>query len=218
MAKASKSSRALTAAKPEGVSEAERQAEIALDPRLTGAAAAECYASSVFGTVKVEELYVVLSRRARDVRDNKLGSIEDMLTGQAAALDAIFTHLARRAHCNLAEHFTAAERLMRLALKAQGQCRATLETLAAIKNPPVVYARQANIAAGHQQVNNGVAVPSREKKSEDLPNELLEAPSDTIERLDSGTTGAAGGGGQELEPLEPVHRSSNPSGQGTLKS
>jgi hypothetical protein len=36
----------------------------------------------------------------------------------------------------------------RLALKAQSQCRATIETLAAIKNPPVVVARQANIAQG----------------------------------------------------------------------
>jgi hypothetical protein len=46
---------------------------------------------------------------------------------------------------------------MRLALKAQGQCRATLETLAAIKNPPVVFAKQRNISHGHQQVNNGAA-------------------------------------------------------------
>lgn len=44
------------------------------------------------------------------------------------------------------------DRFTRLALKAQGQCRATVETLAAIKNPPVVFARQANIAHGPQQV------------------------------------------------------------------
>ena len=37
---------------------------------------------------------------------------------------------------------------MKLALKAQNQCRMTLETLAAIKNPPVIYARQANFANG----------------------------------------------------------------------
>jgi hypothetical protein len=42
---------------------------------------------------------------------------------------------------------------MRMALKAQSQCRQTLETLATIKNPPVVFARQANIAQGPQQVN-----------------------------------------------------------------
>jgi hypothetical protein len=42
---------------------------------------------------------------------------------------------------------------MRLALKAQSQCRATLETLAQIKNPPVVLARQANIAQGRPSVS-----------------------------------------------------------------
>ena len=40
---------------------------------------------------------------------------------------------------------------MRMALKAQNQCRMTLETLATIKNPPVVFAKQANTAQGPQQ-------------------------------------------------------------------
>lgn len=53
------------------------------------------------------------------------------------------------------------DRFTRLALKAQGQCRATVETLAVIKNPPTVFARQANIAHGPQQANNTVAVSSR---------------------------------------------------------
>ena len=40
---------------------------------------------------------------------------------------------------------------MRMAMKAQNQCRMTLETLATIKNPPVVFAKQANINNGGQQ-------------------------------------------------------------------
>ena len=60
---------------------------------------------------------------------------------------------------NLSKSLDIAERLMRLGLKAQSQARATLETLAQIKNPPVVYARQANVASGPQQNNFGV--PSR---------------------------------------------------------
>jgi hypothetical protein len=57
----------------------------------------------------------------------------------------------------MGEHFDAFERYLRLALKAQNQCRATLETLAAIKNPPVVFTKQANInhGNGNQQINNG---------------------------------------------------------------
>ena len=72
---------------------------------------------------------------------------------------------------------------MRLALKAQAQCRATIETLAALKNPPIVIARQANISNGPQQVNNGPAVP-RADDSSNQPNELLET--DHGKRLDTG--------------------------------
>jgi hypothetical protein len=44
------------------------------------------------------------------------------------------------------------------ALKAQAQCRSALEALAEIKNPrPVSFVKQANIANGPQQVNNGAA-------------------------------------------------------------
>jgi len=61
---------------------------------------------------------------------------------------------------------------LRLALKAQSQCRTTLETLAVIKNPaPVAFVRQANIAHGPQQVNNtamsvAVADASRARENE----------------------------------------------------
>jgi hypothetical protein len=43
------------------------------------------------------------------------------------------------------------------AFKAQAQCRATFETIALSKNPPV-FARQANIAQGPQQINNTMSV------------------------------------------------------------
>jgi hypothetical protein len=92
------------------------------------------------------------------VNRGDLAAAETILVGQAAALNALFAELARRAGLNMGEHLGAAETYMRLALKAQGQCRATFETLAAIKNPPVVYARQANINnGGQQQVNNAVS-------------------------------------------------------------
>ena len=78
-----------------------------------------------------------------------------------------------------------------MALRAQNQCRATLETLAAIKNPPVVFAKQANInqGNGNQQVNNGTSDPaSRAGEIINQPNELLEAQHG--ERMDTGTAGA----------------------------
>ena len=70
----------------------------------------------------------------------------------------------------------------------------TLETLATIKNPPAVYARQANINnGGQQQVNNGSrtengTVRVRTRKQQDSPSKLLEAHD--VERLDTGAQSA----------------------------
>lgn len=87
------------------------------------------------------------------------------LTAQAAAIDAIFPEPARRGALNLGEYLSASETYFRLALKAQSQCRATLEALAEIKNThPVAFVQQANIAHGPQQVNYG-AVPPHGKRS-----------------------------------------------------
>ena len=81
--------------------------------------------------------------------------VEAMLYGQAVTLETIFTSLARRATSQ--EYLKQFQAYLGLALKAQAQCRATLEALAEIKNPrPVAFVKQANISGGHQQVNNGV--------------------------------------------------------------
>ena len=103
---------------------------------------------------------------------------------------------------------------MRIALRAQSQCRAALETLAAIKNPSsVAFVRQANIAHGPQQVNNGPGPggPSRAREIEFTPNKLLEASNG--ERLDSGTACAAGRTNQELETMGAIHGTANAGGQ-----
>jgi hypothetical protein len=89
-----------------------------------------------------------------------------MLNAQAVALNSIFAEMSRRAALNMGQYPEATERYLRLAMKAQSQCRTTLETLAAIKNPPVVYAKQANIAHGPQQVNNGVLSPPKSAAGE----------------------------------------------------
>ena len=84
------------------------------------------------------------------------GPSKTALKAQAHALQAIFMNLARRATTQ--EYMKHCETYLRMAMKAQNQCRMTLETLATIKNPPVVVARQANINnGGQQQVNNGTA-------------------------------------------------------------
>jgi hypothetical protein len=77
-----------------------------------------------------------------------------MLYSQARALQAVFVDALLQVKKH--EWFSTSEAFMRMALKAQSQCQATLETLAQIKNPAVLFARQANIAQGPQQVNNAM--------------------------------------------------------------
>lgn len=99
-----------------------------------------------------------LREQSAEIQKGNMSRAEGMLISQAHTLDALFSSLSRRAHGNMeAGYGEAAERYMKLALRAQNQCRATLEGLSAIKNPPVVFAKQMNVSHGPQQVNNGVA-------------------------------------------------------------
>ncbi len=111
----------------------------------------------------------------------------------------------------MGEYLGAAETYLRLALKAQSQCRATLETLAEIKNPMTgAYVRQANIAAGHQQINNGsppAGAASRAGEIENPPNKLLEATHG--ERLDLGTPATASAVNSPVEAVGAIHRTEN---------
>jgi hypothetical protein len=75
-----------------------------------------------------------------------------MLAGQAIALDSMFTELARRAAANMGDYIHAAERYGRLALKAQSNCRATLEALAKLHQPREQTVRHVHVNEGGQAV------------------------------------------------------------------
>ena len=186
MTKPAKNEGQLRVTQPDGVSKERALADVALDPLSGAAVTVSSFSKPLFGPSDLTEICTGLNERARDVRQNNLASVENMLTAQAASLNAIFVELSRRSGANMGEYLDAADRYMRLALKAQGQCRATLETLAAIKNPPVVYARQANIASGPQQVNNQIGSDPRAGNDQVLPNELLETKSGEVGRVDPG--------------------------------
>jgi hypothetical protein len=141
------------------------------------------------------------------VHSGSLAGLEETLTAQAVALDAIFNEMARRAAANMGEYLTTTETYLRLGLKAQAQCRATLQTLFEMKNPqPVAFVKQANIANGPQQVNNGVASPppSHAEISVNPSNELLGLGHE--QRLDIRTAGPAGGAHPHLEAVGAVVR------------
>jgi hypothetical protein len=173
------------------------------------------YGKANLGDISLTDLLRVMKEQAGAVKGGDLSEAEAMLGSQATALNIMFAELARRAAVNMGEYIGAAETYLKLALRAQNQCRATLETLAAIKNPPVVFARQANIAHGPQQVNNAASI-ARADESGKPPTELLEHQHG--ERLDTGTTGAAGGSYQTVEAVGALDRSAQRRGQGRFKS
>jgi hypothetical protein len=118
-------------------------------------------------------LMATLRAQGEAVNAGNLAQAEAMLINQATALQTVFARLVERGlGCTEIAPFEAN---LRMGLRAQSQCRATLETLAAIKNPaPVSFVRQANIAHGPQQVNNnpGSTESSRAREIDSEPNKL----------------------------------------------
>jgi len=127
------------------------------------------------GQGDIDALIVSFALQGRALRDGDLTDAERMLMAQASTLDVIFHQLSRRAAATVDRSLGTCDAYLRLALKAQSQCRATLEALSLVKNPqPVSIVRQANIAHGPQQVNNCPPSHSRAAEREIPPNELLE--------------------------------------------
>lgn len=102
--------------------------------------------------LEVSDLVGEMKKAGDEAVAGDLGRVERMLANQMLTLDHLFNNLAQRS--GRQDTFKGIEVLMRLALKAQAQARATAETLSVIKNP-MPYIKQANIANGHQQINNG---------------------------------------------------------------
>jgi len=155
----------------------------------------------------VQALAATLRDQAAIVRSGSLGQAESILINQAAALQSLFARLVERGMAS--DSVPGFEANLRMALRAQAQCRATLETLAEIKNPTVVYARQANVTTGPQQVNNGVATPPapRARDLEPEPSKLLEETDG--QWLDTGATSARGRADPHLATVGAVDGAKN---------
>lgn len=190
----------LTIAVQEGEDVNLRSAKVLSGPFATNAMALNRFARGSTGTVDLDKLVEVMTANAERVKTGDMRDVEAILVSQATVLNGLFTDLVRRSAANYSgNYFEAGERYLKMAYKAQNQCRMTLETLSTIKNPPTIIARQANIAHGPQQVNNGQTSATRAGEKENAPNELLEAPHE--QPLDTGTTSAAGESDTSMEAL-----------------
>ena len=183
----------------------EGYAKAALLPSLYAGAVIQQYGNALFGKDNMDMhcLEKAVRQSTEAIHSGDMKVVEAMLYGQAVALQTMFTNLARRADCQQGR-LDNIETLLKLAFKAQNQCRMTLETLSNVKNPPVVYARQANITSGPQQVNNGLTHATEKTITQ---NELLE--DNHVKRLDGRTQGQTGCLDTHMETVE-VSRRENP--------
>jgi hypothetical protein len=140
------------------------------------------------------------------VKAGDLSHLEAMLLAQATALQAMFTSFAVKA--SRQEHLGRHQIFMTMAFKAQAQSRATLQTLGDLKNPrQPTFVKQANIAHGHQQVNNGPMAHAGAGKKQSEPNKLLEVDNGNV--LDTRAQAAPSRNDPTLEAVEKVHRTKN---------
>ena len=184
--------------------QAEKFAELATSPELAACrviSGAE-NKTAVGDRIDVPTLMGQLRAQGMEACRGDLSRVEAMLMNQATALQSLFSRLAERGM--MCSGLTQFEADLRMALRAQAQCRATLETLATVKNPPLIFAKQANIANGPQQINNGMAAPSLAQENEIEQSKLLELQHGNY--LDSGATGATISGNQAMAAMGEIDR------------
>jgi hypothetical protein len=192
-------------------------AKIAVDGAMANATTIQTYAYGQMGEHgSMQQTLDSLHDKVRASKNGSSAVADELLIGQAVALNAISNELMRRAALNFGSYPDLVERYLRLGLKAQSQCRATLESLAKIKNPlNVTFVKQANVAQGHQQINNGTAVPvARTEETGNAPIELLEDKHG--EWVVPGKTGEAVGGDQAVEAMGAIDRPEDKRGKGPL--
>lgn len=93
-----------------------------------------------------------MKARTDKAKQGDLAQASEILMAQAVTLDTIFAEYARISAKNVGDHLDASERLMRLALKAQSNCRATLEALAKLHQPREQTVRHVHVNEGGRAV------------------------------------------------------------------
>lgn len=133
--------------------------------RIMGA----CEGRSSFGELlDVPTLTSHLEALSSNVSAGDMSRVEEMLICQAVSLQSLFTRMMEKAMST--EALGVFNDFMKVGLRAQNQSRMTLETLATIRNPPNVFAKQMNLAV-NQQINN--ATPSG-RRNQTQQSKLLE--------------------------------------------
>lgn len=176
----------------------ERYAGISLSASYMNAILGESFTNTILPDAGIADVASALKDKIATVQAGDMTTIEAMLIGQAQALQTMFVSLGGQAVSKTQlVQYTA---FMNLALKAQSQSRATIQALVELKYPKQTnFVKQANIANGHQQINNNTTAadnnetstrapaPTHAKKINNRHNELLEANNGS-EKMDNRAT------------------------------
>ena len=187
-------------------------ADLSVSPFLNGGMVVQAFTTNLMGqdAAGITEVVESLRDSARKAGDGDLSTLEAMLISQATALQTIFASYARRAQAQTQQRNL--EAFMGMALKAQAQSRATIQAVIELKYPrQATFVKQANIAHGPQQVNNGIAAPdglAHAEKTQPEQNKLLEESSYGRTYLDNGAAPKATGSHQAVAAVDKVNRPS----------
>ena len=196
----------------EGATLEQLATEYMLDPKTVGSLIVDANKSNISSQVDMECAREIIGKGMDDIKKGDLSGLEEMLYSQAVALNMMFANLSRRAV--IQTNVDIKTTLTNLCFKAQNQSRNTIQTLINLKQPSqTAFIKQANIAHGHQQINNGVAQSSPENLSNQT-NELLEVQDGKW--LDRGKKAKAKGVNSELEALGEIHWGKNSKRQGKV--
>jgi hypothetical protein len=156
--------------------------------------------------IDTRSLFRGIRKQEEEIKQGNLEHIERYLYSQAIALNALFDRMLNQ--LANADYTSQIQLSGMLALKAQAQCRATLATLAQIKNPDQVTFVRQNIQQQNNAINQQVnpsTMNDISPKSHNPANELLtEVPNETLDFRGTAKTIATH---PTMETVEAINRS-----------
>ncbi|HQS96360.1 hypothetical protein [Novosphingobium sp. 17-62-19] len=105
-----------------------------------------------FGELPLPGLIEALNDLSIAVKAGDLAEQRALLANQSVSLNAIFVEMVRRSAANMGENMAATDHYMRLALKAQSQCRATVEALDRLVNGHQQLVKHVHVNEGGQAI------------------------------------------------------------------
>lgn len=180
--------------------------ELSVSASMLNATLAKPFIDSIVSDITLVNIVNGIKQQIAEVKAGDMTSIEAMLVAQANSLQTIFVSLGRKAINQTGlPQYTA---MFNLALKAQAQSRATTQALTELKYPKQTnFVKQANIANGHQQINNATSThaPAHTGEIINQPNELLSESNNAT--MDSSRAATTSGTDKAMATLDKIDRS-----------